>query len=158
MMQKARKIISTILATALLAGTVNAVAVDSHQPFTDVPSTHWAYGSIQTMADMGGVNGIDGYKFDPSGKVSPTQFADMVARAFDASDNAIRVDSKFISTMNAAMTRADAARVLSYLMDQQSVPTPSDAELNEIRADTSLIPALFCGYSTKRYARNNTPS
>lgn len=58
MIQKARKFISTILTTALLAGTVNAVAMDSSLTFSDVPSTHWAYGSIQTMADMGIISGV----------------------------------------------------------------------------------------------------
>lgn len=134
MMQKARNIVSIILATALLAGTVNAVAVNSHQSFLDVPSTHWAYGSIQTMADMGIVDGVGRSKFDPNGKVSPTQFANMIVQAFDASDNAIHVNNKCISAMNAAITRAEAARVLSYLMNQQDVPAPSTTELNETRA------------------------
>jgi len=58
MIQKARKFISSILATALLTGTVNAVAMDSTPSFSDVPSTHWAYGSIQTMADVGVVYGV----------------------------------------------------------------------------------------------------
>jgi len=131
MIQKARKFISSILTTALLAGTVNAVAMDSSLPFSDVPSTHWAYGSIQTMVDMGVVHGVGSDRFRPNGKVTAAQFAAMVSRAFpadeqeglvcknDKTDNMACVGKQNTVTMNAAMTRATMASVLVSIMNQQ---------------------------------------
>jgi len=156
MIQKAREIALTILAAALLMGTVNAVAMDSQQSFTDVPSTHWAYGSIQTMTDMGIVGDVGGSKFGPSGKVSPTQFADMVARVFctegqdehkpSGVDTMTRVANWGIPTSRTVMTRADMARFLSYLMDQQGVPTPSTTELGEVKTKIADYDKVAPGY------------
>jgi len=80
-----KKMVCILLMLALCFG-VAAPAFASTPSFSDVPSTHWAYGSIQTMADMGIVGGVGGGKFDPNGKVSTAQFAAMVVRAFYADE------------------------------------------------------------------------
>jgi len=81
-----KKMICILLMLALCFGAAAPAFASSTPSFSDVPSTHWAYGSIQTMADMGIVGGIGGGKFDPNGKVSTAQFAAMIVRAFYADE------------------------------------------------------------------------
>jgi len=81
-----KKMICILLVLALCFGVATPAFASSTPSFSDVPSTHWAYGSIQTMADMGIVGGVGGGKFDPNGKVSTAQFAAMIVRAFYADE------------------------------------------------------------------------
>lgn len=167
-----KKLIWMILLLALGLSIVATPALaSSGASFSDVPSTHWAYGSIQTMADMGIVGGVGGGKFDPNGKVSTAQFAAMVVRAFYAdeqegrtsnvdkwwavsmsiaqdrnlvrettagktykTDNETGAESWDIAAVEAPMTRADMAIVLTYTMDRQGMAAPSAAELEATRA------------------------
>ena len=167
-----KKLMCMILLLALGLSIVTTPALaSSGVSFSDVPSTHWAYGSIQTMADMGIVGGVGGGKFDPNGKVSTAQFAAMVVRAFYAdeqegrtsnvdkwwavsmsiaqdrnlvrettagktykTDNETGAESWNIAAVEAPMTRADMAIVLTYTMDRQGMAAPSAAELEATRA------------------------
>ena len=168
-----RKLISILLVVALgfAAIATPALASAERPSFSDVPSSHWAYGSIQTMADMGIVGGVGGGKFDPNGKVSTAQFAAMVVRAFYADEQegktsnvnkwwAIPMRIAFahdiicdttagktyvtdpfdgaetwdIALVEAPMSRADMAIVLTCTMDWQGMAEPSAAELEATRA------------------------
>lgn len=105
-----RKLISILLVVALgfAAIATPAFASAERTSFSDVPSSHWAYGSIQTMAEMGIVGGVGGGKFDPNGKVSTAQFAAMVVRAFYADEQEGRtsnVDKWWAVSMSIAQDR-----------------------------------------------------
>ena len=168
-----RKLISILLVVALgFAAIATPAFASAERPsFSDVPTSHWAYGSIQTMAEMGIVGGVGGGKFDPNGKVSTAQFAAMVVRAFYAdeqegrtsnvdkwwavsmsiaqdrdlvrkttagktyrTDKLTGAESWDIAAVEAPMTRADMAIVLTCTMDWQGMAEPSAAELEATRA------------------------
>ncbi len=179
-----RKLISTLLIVALgfAAIATPAFASVKRTSFSDVPSSHWAYGSIQTMAEMGIVGGVGGGKFDPNGKVSTAQFAAMVVRAFYNDEQEGRTsnvnkwwavsmsiaqdrdlvrkttagktyrtdingaESWDIAAVEAPMTRADMAIVLTCTMDSQGMAEPSAAELEATRAKIADYSSIADNY------------
>ncbi|RED63970.1 glycosyl hydrolase 53 family protein [Cohnella lupini] len=66
-------------------------ALELKIPFSDVPSTHWAFAAVDTMASKLYVNGTAAGRFDPARKITRAEFTAMLARALrlkqvDASD------------------------------------------------------------------------
>lgn len=62
-----------------------AIEVDdvNNQLFKDVPSTHWAFAYIGSLADTGIIKGVDGKYFAPNRNVSRAQMASFVKRSTD---------------------------------------------------------------------------
>ena len=54
--------------------------------FTDVPAEHWAANSINTLVEMGILNGISETEFAPDANVTREQFIAMLVNAFDMLD------------------------------------------------------------------------
>jgi len=67
-----------IITTLALLGTQNAFAKE----FTDVPQTHWAYGSISLFADSGVINGYEDGSFRPENPVTRGEWAKMMCDGF----------------------------------------------------------------------------
>ena len=68
------------LLVVLSAGLPRASAAGTR--FVDLSPNHWAYDDIMLASSMGIVNGKEGDRFDPEGKVLYTEFATMMVRAF----------------------------------------------------------------------------
>ena len=68
-----------VIAQVLTAGTF---AADSWYP--DVKESRWSYADIKYVSDAGYMNGVDGGKFDPSGKVTRAMVVTVLYR-FDSS-------------------------------------------------------------------------
>ena len=67
-----------VLCTAL-ATTIPSQALAAS--FSDVPSNHWAYSSIQKAAANNWVSGIGSNRYDPEGKVTEAEWYTMVIRS-----------------------------------------------------------------------------
>jgi len=81
-----RKKLSLVLALLLVFGLVPKADASS-SPFSDVPSSHWAYDAILEAYEDGVVQGtghnVDGAViFNPGGKVTIAQFNAILTRAF----------------------------------------------------------------------------
>ena len=81
-----RKKLSLVLALLLVFGLVPKADASS-SPFSDVPTSHWAYDAILEAYEDGVVQGtghnVDGAAiFNPSGKVTIAQFNAILTRAF----------------------------------------------------------------------------
>ncbi len=77
-----KKILSLVLTACLL---VSAFAISaSAMVFTDLPESHWAYASIQTLVSDGTVNGIGDGTFQPNGIVTRAQFVKMLGKSATA--------------------------------------------------------------------------
>ena len=75
-----KRVLSFLLAAVLtLALAVPAFAAGG---FSDVPSSHWAYGDIMTCAQQGIVSGFGDGRFKPNDKVTGIQFIVMITRTF----------------------------------------------------------------------------
>lgn len=77
--QRAALALATIMMISIIVG---AFAASSNPTFSDVPANHWAYASIEKMADEGVMNGVGGGRFNPSGVMTCSEFFAMVMRAF----------------------------------------------------------------------------
>lgn len=79
-----KKFIPLLLALMLCVGLLTpASAADGLAPapaFTDVPTSHWAYSDITSMAAQKVVNGVGNGKFAPEASVKCAEFTAMVAR------------------------------------------------------------------------------
>lgn len=77
------KIIRIIcLVASLLCFSLIGTALADESLFLDVPATHWAYKSIQSLAKAGIVNGFSDKTFRPNLKVTREQFAIVLVRKF----------------------------------------------------------------------------
>ena len=65
-----------------LAALLVLPAAASAQAFTDLPTTHWAYGDLTLAAELGVVQGLGDGRIDPSGALSWGQFLTMLTRTF----------------------------------------------------------------------------
>lgn len=76
-----KRILCTALSLCLCLG-LSAPALAAGPTFSDVPTNHWAYASVEKMADEGVMSGIGNGKFNPTGTVSNGEFFTMLIRAF----------------------------------------------------------------------------
>lgn len=77
---KLKKIAISIAASALALSMLCTAAMATS--FTDVPVSHWAYGSIEKAASNKWVAGMGEGKYDPNGAVTGAQWLTMVVRVF----------------------------------------------------------------------------
>lgn len=79
-----KKFIPLLLVLVLCIGLFTpASAADSPAPkptFADVPTSHWAYEDIASMAAQKVVNGVGNDRFDPEAPVKCAEFTTMVTR------------------------------------------------------------------------------
>lgn len=88
-----KKIISIVLASAMLTASVSALAVNYGEEYTnmpaktytqkfdDVPSSHWAFAYIGEMSDREVVSGYPNGKFYPNNEVTRAEFARIMTSA-----------------------------------------------------------------------------
>ena len=76
------KKLGLLLAVVIL--TVIAVPVFAQGAFQDVPMDHWAYQSVQTLAETGLVEGYPDGTFRGQQPLTRYEFAMIVARALDS--------------------------------------------------------------------------
>lgn len=74
MLFKAKAAVIGVLSVLVLSSTASAIE------FTDI-SGHWAENTIQTLADMGVVDGITNTEFVPEGEVTRAQYLKMIMEA-----------------------------------------------------------------------------
>ena len=77
---KLKKIAISIAASALALSMLCTAAMATS--FTDVPASHWAYGSIEKAASNNWVSGTGNGKFEPDGAMTGAQWLTMVVRVF----------------------------------------------------------------------------
>lgn len=86
-MKRARKTITTLLATAIITtGLMTPQADAATQTFKDVPKNHWAYNAIETVAGKKLVAGYEDGTYRPKGEVTRAELAAFLARAFDGKE------------------------------------------------------------------------
>lgn len=76
---KMKRILMGVVAAALSMSMVYMAMATS---FTDVPSSHWAYSSIEKAASNNWVSGTGNGKFEPDGAMTGAQWLTMVVRVF----------------------------------------------------------------------------
>lgn len=76
---KMKRILMSVVAAALGMSMVYMAMATS---FTDVPASHWAYGSIEKAASNNWVSGTGNGKYEPDGAVTGAQWLTMVVRVF----------------------------------------------------------------------------
>jgi hypothetical protein len=80
-----KKLIASVAAACVLsAGSVFAAS----NPFADVPTNHWSYGSIQYLAKTGIVDGYSNGTFNGDKTITRYEMAQLVAKAMYRSDKA----------------------------------------------------------------------
>ena len=153
-----KRVLSALLAAALMASlTVQALATDAPQ-FTDVPQNQWYYTWVTKAASQGWVSGIGGGKFDPNGKVTYSQFATMLNRAlysneFDAqpkgeywwtpacevadrhglfADTDMASRSSWNSVANKPMEREEMAQMMYNALSDVGAKLPTYEEYTEV--------------------------
>lgn len=81
-----KRILSALLAAALMAGlTVQALAA-SEDTFSDVSADKWYYTWVTKAAQAGWVSGVGGGRYEPNKSVTYSQFAVMLGRALYSDD------------------------------------------------------------------------
>ncbi len=75
-----RKILSLMLAAALVLGLAVPAMAYTTPDFADLPANNWAYAPVMRMADQGIIQGTGGGNFSPALKVSAAQFLTLVGR------------------------------------------------------------------------------
>src|SRR5579863_8981665 len=106
MMKSWKPLISACL-SVVFAGSLFAVArADEPNPFSDVPTSSWAYHAIVRLHDLGYLHGYPNGHFDGSRPVTRYEMAVMVSRVVDELEydlhdpnGALRVDEKSISAV-----------------------------------------------------------
>lgn len=75
-----RRLLSLMLAAALVLGLAAPALAYTTPDFADVPSNHWAYESVMKMADAGVIKGTGAGQFSPDMKLSAEMFIVLVGR------------------------------------------------------------------------------
>lgn len=75
-----KKTLVSVLTTALVVGAVSTTFAAAN-PFSDVPTDHWAYDAVSTLAADGVIEGYGDTSFKGSEKVTRYEMAQMIAKA-----------------------------------------------------------------------------
>ena len=75
-----KKTLVSVLTTALVVGAVSTTFAAAN-PFSDVPTDHWAYDAVSTLAADGVIEGYGDRSFKGSEKVTRYEMAQMIAKA-----------------------------------------------------------------------------
>lgn len=101
-----KRSIVTSLTTAMLIGAASTTFAAAN-PFSDVPSDHWAYDAVTTLAKDGVIEGYGDATFKGSQKITRYEMAQMVAKAMakkdvSASDKALieKLSAEFSDELN----------------------------------------------------------
>ncbi len=62
--------------------------------FADVPTSHWAYGDIYFLKDLGAISGVSATQFNPEGNVTREQFLKIVIDALKISPKSTDIEFK----------------------------------------------------------------
>ena len=161
------RILAVALALALVVGIVPAHAADV-SPFTDVPTTHWAYSYVREAYDDGVINGTAPGVFSPNGVLSAAEFSVILARAYYAGEIERKtrmnwynrevevLDEHHVFDMeNASMPkpemsqplkRYEMARMIWGIMRDQGATMPSAGEIEAAKggiSDISTVPLVY---------------
>lgn len=61
----------------------NIVLLNFDKTYSDVSTSHWAYGAVQSLSARLLVNGVDEAQFAPQAQITRAEFAALIARALD---------------------------------------------------------------------------
>ena len=86
-MRYMKRCAAILLTVSMIFGALPAAA-GAAPTFTDVPTTHWAFASIEQAAADGIVEGIGNNKFNPSGTITVPEFTTMLVRGLYDNFNA----------------------------------------------------------------------
>lgn len=78
-MRHIKRCAAILLTVSMLLGAL-PTAAGAEPTFTDVPTTHWAFASIEQAAADGIVEGVGNNKFSPSGTITVPEFTTMLVR------------------------------------------------------------------------------
>lgn len=99
-----KPLLSACLAVAFAGSLVDAARADTPNPFSDVPTSSWAYHAIVRLHDLGYLKGYPNGYFDGSRPVTRYEMAVMVSRVVDEIEydlfdpnGPVRVDEKSIA-------------------------------------------------------------
>lgn len=84
-----KKLIAMLSSLCMLISVAYTPAFAAGFDFIDVPTTHWAYQSIESAADKGWVNGVGNGRYNPDGSVTGAEWMTMLTRAFFNSNNEV---------------------------------------------------------------------
>lgn len=160
---------------ALLISMFTGAAWAAGTPmFIDVAETHWAYGSIRTMAEKGIMEGLGGNLFNPEGTITRAEFITVMTRAVlkDQIDTSIK-DTWYATNYQAAVdaglttneempdtaqsmatpiTRYEMARLLVRADEQVNQNAEAGADKSAIK-DYAAIPAEYCYFVEQAYGK-----
>ena len=136
---------SLVLAMALAMGvTASAYAAN---PFSDVPAGHWAYDSIQQLADAGVIEGYGDTTFGGDRLMTRYEMAQIVAKAMARGANVDKLAAEFADELDTLGVRvanlekkADnvkitgEARYRYWSYDKKNVPGHSDNSTHVLRS------------------------
>lgn len=80
-----KKSITAALTTTLVIGAASTTFAAAN-PFSDVPSDHWAYDAVTTLANDGVIEGYGDTTFQGSQKITRYEMAQMIAKAMAKKD------------------------------------------------------------------------
>ena len=94
-----KKTLVSVLTTALVVGAVSTTFAAAN-PFSDVPTDHWAYDAVSTLAADGVIEGYGDTSFKGSEKVTRYEMAQMIAKAM-AKTNVSGTDKALVDKLAA---------------------------------------------------------
>lgn len=169
-----KKRISLLLAAAMLISIFAGIFATTSKPtFPDVPTSHWAYASVNRASENGWIAGYSNGKFGPADNVTYGQFALMLGRSVDPylisayggdpsmvewyvpcmavmrGDSSYCVgtpiiDSDIHEIANEPVNRYNMAQILyNFLKDGGKVPSYNAAAVQASIGDWSSVPSNY---------------
>ena len=109
--------------------------------FNDVPSTHWGKDYIESLADVGVIQGVNSQQFAPNRLVTRAQLATLVERSLDFRQKVTKLEvaydylsKDYIPTVNFSTSWSqDVIRLINVERQKQKLkPLTHDASLTQI--------------------------
>ncbi len=139
-----KALLSVILALAMILGTVTVFAA-GYEGYPDVKENRWSYADIKYVSENGLMNGVDGGKFNPAGKITRGMVVTVLHRiegspALDGTLNSF-TDVKAGQWYTAAVIWAQANSIVNGVGNNKYAPND-----NVTREQLAAIIMRYAGY------------
>jgi len=159
-MKRNNQILALVLTLALMVGILPGYAANS--PFSDVPTSHWAYKDVMAADQDGVINGVGNGRFDPESNLTIAEWSCILARAFYAEEVEAKPKKTWydremdtlashtvfagmfdeIEDVSAYASRSLMAAMVSNVLSDKRVEKPSKADLAAFQAGIVDIDAI----------------
>lgn len=127
---------------ASVAAPIAAASVVAPVFFTDVPKTHWAYGSIKALADLKLAEGFPDNTYHPDLPITRSTYAALIEKAFEKPEQSTTIAFKDVKAGNQQSQIVSKAVKSNFMTGYPKQTFKPDQPISRTEAIVAMVKGL----------------